>query len=172
MALSANAFRRARSSRGYTLTEAMLVVAIVGVLAMMSVSLMINMTNFWKQTTARNDIERDVRVSLDVINRMVRQAQKSTVTVDQVSGQPPFSRITFTTIDGRIISFYQTGNILYQKFGSNISVLSRNVGFIAFAYPRTDDTTIISVALTAQAATYKGGSKALQLSIQKVRIMN
>lgn len=172
MAIGENVRHPAQSSSGYTLTEAMLVVAIVGVLATMSVSLLINMTNFWRQTTARNDIERDVRVSLDVINRMVRQAQKSTVLVDQVSGQPPFSRITFTTIDGRVISYYQTGNILFQKIGSNISVLSRNVGFIAFAYPRTDDTTIVSVAMTAQAATYKGASKALQLSIQKVRIMN
>lgn len=172
MAIGRHAPHRARSSWGYTLTEAMLTVAIVGVLAMVAVPLLVNTTNFWRQTTARNDIERDVRVSLDVINRMVRQAQKSTVTVDQVSGQPPFSRITFTTIDGRIISFYQTGSILYQKFGDSISVLSRNVGFIAFSYPRTDDTTIISVALTAQAATYRGGSKALQLSIQKVRVMN
>lgn len=172
MALGENTSRRAGSRRGYTLTEAMLTVAIVGILATVAAPLLVNTTNFWRQTTARNDIERDVRVSLDVINRMLRQAQKSTVTVDQVSGQPPFSRITFTTIDGRIISFYQTGNILYQTFGGKISVLSRNVGFIAFAYPRTDDTTIVSVALTAQAATYKGGLKALQLSIQKVRIMN
>lgn len=172
MALGGNTLRRAKPGWGYTLTEAMLVVGIVGILSTLAVPLLINTTNFWRQTTARNDIERDVRVSLDVINRMVRQAQKTTVVVDQVSGQPPFSRITFTTIDGRTISFYQTGNILYQKFGSNVSILSRNVGFIAFAYPRTDDTTIVSVAMTAQAATYKGGSKALQLSIQKVRIMD
>ena len=52
------------------------------------------------------------------------------------------------------------------------SILSHNIGYIAFTYPRTDDTSLISVALTTQSRTYKGGLKALQLSIQKVRIMN
>lgn len=163
---------RRRAARGYTLTEAMLVVAIVGGIATLVAPLLINMTNFWRQTSARSDIGKDVRVSLDTINRMLRQAQQSTVVIDQVSGQPPYSRITFTAQSGQTISFYQTGNVLYQKFGSNVSTLSKAVGYIAFSPPQTTDTTIISVAFTAQAATYKGAKKELQLAVQKVRIMN
>lgn len=164
---------RAKCGRaGYTLMEMMLVVAIIGIIAALGAPLWNNMTNFWRQSSARSDIGRDVRASLDIINRMVRQARQSTVVIDQVSGQPPYSRITFTTISGQTISFYQTGNILYQKFGSNVSKLSRNVGYIGFTPPQTTDTTIISVAFTAQAATYKGGKKELQLAVQKVRIMN
>ena len=81
-----------KSTRGYTLIEAMVTVAIVATLSAVAAPLLVNMTNFWRQTTARNEIERDVRVSLDTINRFARQAQSSTVVLDQVAGQPPYSR--------------------------------------------------------------------------------
>ncbi len=65
--------------------------------------------------------------------------------------------------------FYQNGKSLYQVAGST-TLISNNVQYIAFTYPRTDDPTIMSVALTMEKATYQGGYKALELSIQKVRI--
>ena len=161
-----------KSTRGYTLIEAMVTVAIVATLSAVAAPLLVNMTNFWRQTTARNEIERDVRVSLDTINRFARQAQSSTVVLDQVAGQPPYSRITFTSIQGNVITFYQLGNKLIFTNGVKITTLSSRVGFIAFSYPQTDDVTLMSVALTMQAPTYLGGKRALQLSIQKVRLMN
>lgn len=161
-----------RSTRGYTLTEVMLTVAIVGVVAAMSAPLLIQMTNFWSQTSARNDIQRDVRACLDQVNRFTRQAQAGTVVIDSASGQPPASRLTFTTVGGAVVSFYQSGNKLYMSNAGTVSMLSQRIAYIAFTYPRTDDTSLISVAITTQAPTYKGGRKALQLSVQKVRIMN
>ncbi|MBI5239726.1 MAG: prepilin-type N-terminal cleavage/methylation domain-containing protein [Elusimicrobia bacterium] len=159
-------------TRGYTMTEMMVTVAILGVLISVAAPLLVQMTNFWRQTTARNTIQRDVRASLDIINRFCRQARAGTVVIDQAAGQPPFSRITFASVQGQTISFYQSGNRLYMTQGNRVSVLSKSIAFIAFTYPRSDDTSIVSVAITAQAATYLGGSKALQLSIQKVRVMN
>lgn len=161
-----------RGRGGYTLTEMMLVVAILGVLALVGPPLLINMTNFWRQTGARASVTRDARASLDIIDRMLRQAQASTIVIDQAAGQPSWSRISFTLIDGRAMSFYQSNNVLYVKNGTSVSPLCSDLGFIAFSFPRSDDTSIVSVALTTQAASYLGQSKALQLSIQKVRIMN
>lgn len=161
-----------KSTRGYSLAEVLVTVAILSILASVAAPLLIQMTNFWRQTTARYEIQRDARASLDRIDRFLRQAQGGTVVLDQVSGQPPYSRATFTSIQGQAISFYQTGGTLYMKLGNNVSTLSQRLGYIAFTYPRTDDTSIISVALTMQSPTYRGGKKALQLSIQKVRIMN
>jgi prepilin-type N-terminal cleavage/methylation domain-containing protein len=166
-----------RSQLGFTLTEAMLVVALIGILAGIAAPLIMNLTNFWRQTTARNDIERDVRSSLDMINRFLRQARRITVVIDQASGQPPYSRITFQTEKGQTVSFYQAANDLMMSLtesggSARVSRLSERLGFIAFTYPRTDDVSIISVAMTMQAPTYLGGKKALQLSIQKVRVMN
>jgi len=166
-----------RPSRGYTLTEVMVTVAILGGLATVATPLLINMTNFWRQSLARNSIQQDVRASLDTIDRFSRQGMASTVVIDQASGQPPFSRITFNIMNstgtiGRSVSFYQQNNKLYMSLGQNVSLLSANLAYVAFTYPRTDDVSIISVAMTTQAPTYRGGSKALQLSIQKVRVMN
>jgi len=161
-----------RASPGYTLSEIMVTVAIIGMLTATASPLLVNMVNFWRQTTARASIQRDVRASLDTINRFARQAQSNTVAVDRLAGQPPFSRLTFTIIQGQTVSFYQQGNRLFMRRGSNVSLLASNIAYIAFAFPRTDDVTLLTVAITAQSATFLGGSKALQLSIQKVRIMN
>ncbi len=164
-----------RRRPGYTLPEALMVVAIMGILASTAAPLMVRITNFWRQTAARSDIERDVRSALETINRFLRQAKKKTVVIDQVAGQPPFSRITFIPEKGGAVRFYQDGNKLWMVLSSattTTSMLSDRLGYIAFTYPKTDDVSIISVAMTMQAPTYLGGKKALQLSIQKVRVMN
>lgn len=158
--------------KGYTLSETMVTVAIIGILASTAAPLLVNMTNFWRQTTARNDVQRDARVALDTINRYLRQGKQGTVVVDQVSGQPPYSRITFTDQAGQSVSFYQNGNKLMMTLNTATSTVSKNLAYVAFTFPETDDISIISVAITMQAATYLGQTKALQLSIQKVRIMN
>ena len=160
------------SERGYTLAEAMLTVAIVAILAAVAAPLLVHMTNFWRQTTARNEIERDVRTSLDTFNRFARQAKGGTIVISRNSSQPPDSKITFTNIQGQALTFYQDGNKLYLSVNGNISLLSSNIAYVAFTYPQTSDTSLISVAITTQSKTYLGGRKALQLSIQKVRVMN
>lgn len=164
-----------RGQAGFTAAEAIMTVSIVAILATVAAPIMIRMNNFWRQTTARNEIERDVRSSLETVNRWLRQAKRSTVVIDQVAGQPPFSRITFTPEKGGTMQFYQAGDKLYMKLSSNTittTMLSNRLGFIAFTYPKTFDVSIVSVAVTMQAPTYLGGKKALQLSVQKVRIMN
>ena len=160
------------SKKGYTLLELMLTVAIIGIVGGMSAPLLTQMTNFWPQTSARNTIQRDVRHSLDLMNRFIRQGQSGTVVIDAAANQPSCSRITFTSIQGQTVSFYQEGNKLHMRLSDNISTLSNSIAYIAFTYPRSDDVSLISVSLTAQSSTYRGGKKALQLSIQKVRIMN
>lgn len=163
---------RGAAKKGYTLIEMMIVVGIIGVVFSSAYPLMRQMTNFWRLTTARNNIQRDVRVSLDTINRFSRQAVASTVVLDQAAGQPPYSRCTFTSVQGKTVSFYQSGNRLFMSMDGKDTILSSNLAYIAFTYPRSDDISILSVAVTMQSPTYMGGKKALQLSIQKVRVMN
>jgi len=163
--------KRLLHRRGYSLVEMMLVVAIVGLIATVTPKLFTQMIRFYQLHNAKVEIQRDARVCLDNMNRFMRQAVASSVMIDQVAGQPPFSRISFRTLDGQNILFYQSGNELFQVAQSTAS-LSKNLQFIAFTYPRSDDPTIISVAMTMEKATYQGGFKALELSIEKVRVMN
>lgn len=164
------------TKRGFTLPEAMMTVALVAILASVAAPVMMQMTNFWKMTTARNEIERDVRISLETINRYLRQAKSASVTIDRYSSSnPPFSRIAFTPEKGGTVTFFQDGQNLKMILSSATVVtttLSKRLGYLSFTYPTTFDPSIISVAITMQSPTYLQRKKALQLSIQKVRIMN
>lgn len=167
-----------RSRSGYTLAEMMVAVAILGILALIAPPLMIGMQNFFLMTSARTETQRDARACLSEINRFLRQAQASTVVIDSAANQGPYSRITFSLLDGRTMSFSQLGDELIQTVtpaggGATSSVaLTRNLGYIAFTYPATDDVSIISVAITMSKNIQLGKSKVLELTVQKVRIMN
>ena len=157
---------------GYTLIEIMVTVAIVSVVAALISPLLTNMTSFWRLTQARAVIERDARVSMDLMNRAIRQAQSSTIVLSNYPQQPPYSAISFTDIKGNSVSFYQQGNYLYEKFNTTVSMLTKNLEFVSFTFPDSSDPGILSVAMTTQKSTYLGRSKALELSIEEVRVMN
>ena len=151
--------------------EMMLVVTIIGLVVFIGPTLLTQLVRFYQLHNAKIEIQRDARASLDLMNRFLRQAESYSVTIDQVSGQPPYSRISFTTITGLNVIFYQSGTTLYQVVQSTVAI-SRNLHYIAFTYPRSDDPTIISVSMTMEKTTYQGAYKALELSIEKVRVMN
>ncbi|MFH1725468.1 MAG: type II secretion system protein [Elusimicrobiota bacterium] len=156
---------------GYTLTEMMAVIAIVGILAMVVPQLFIQVSRFFRQNQARAEIQRDARTVFALIGRNLRQARTTSIIVDQLSGQPPYSRISFKKMDDRVMSFYQEGSQLYQVTGGTKSI-AKNLRYLAFTHPRTDDDTLVSVTLTLERATYEGQTKALQLSVEKIRVRN
>jgi prepilin-type N-terminal cleavage/methylation domain-containing protein len=156
---------------GFTLAEMLMVVAILGILALVGPRMIVNLVQFIQLHTAKTEIQRDARAALDIVNRFLRQAKGYTIGIDQITGQPPYSRISFQTFEGRTMMFYQQGTRLYQVDRST-TMVTNNLRYIAFTYPRSDDPTLLSVAITMEKSTYQGGSKALELSIEKVRIMN
>jgi prepilin-type N-terminal cleavage/methylation domain-containing protein len=164
---------------GFTLTELMVSIAILGLLSVVIGSFLVNGIRFYRLTTAKGEIQRDVRNSIDLINRTLRQAQGDTVSISRYnSSQPFFSKIEFTHINGDSYRFYQLGSKFYigKKAAGAASwtdnKMAENLRVLLFAYPRLDDDTIISVSLCFEKATYQGASKVLQLSVEKIRIMN
>jgi prepilin-type N-terminal cleavage/methylation domain-containing protein len=158
--------------RGYTLAEVMMVVAILGILATVAPTMLIQMQNFFLMTSARYEIQRDARTTIDTVNRYLRQAVATSVVMDTPAGQGPFSRIRFRHVDGRYMEFRQSGSKLIQVIGTATSVVSQNLIYIAFTYPHSDDTSIISVSITMGKSIQLGRRKVLELTIQKVRVMN
>lgn len=163
---------------GYTLMELMIAVAIMGVLVLGAPQLFTKVYQFVRLATARAEIQKNAREALSNINRELRQAVATSIVIDQVSGQPPHSRITFNYYkpDGSIeqMSYYQSGRKLYQaRNGSSEGrLVADSLRYLAFSYPRTDDATIISLSVTFEKETYEGGAKALQMAVEKVRVMN
>jgi len=157
--------------RGYTLTEMLMVVAIIGILATVGPRMLLQMQNFFLMTSARYEIQRDARTTLDTVNRYLRQAVARTVIID-TNSQGLFSRIRFRHVDGRYMEFRQNGSQLIQVIGTTQSIVSGNLLYIAFTYPHTDDISIISVAITMGKSIQLGRRKVLELTIQKIRVMN
>lgn len=158
--------------RGYSLIELMMVVAIVGTIAMIAPRLMIQLQNFYLLTTARGEIQRDARASIEVVNRFLRQAKYRSIIIDSVSGQGPYSRIRFKHIDGRNFQYRQEGNKLIQGVDGVETVLTRNLIYIAFTFPRSDYPRLVSVSMTMGKKTYLEQIKELELTVQKIRVMN
>ena len=157
---------------GYSAAELMVVVAIMGIIAGTGPVLMINLQNFFINTTARNDIQRDIRHSIDIIHRMLRQGKLSTIVIDTPAGQGPYSRVQLTLVDERACAFRQTGKKLIMTLAGTETVLSKNLAYIGFTFPRSDDPSIMSVSLTMSKDIQLGKKKVLELSVQKVRVMN
>lgn len=164
--------RRLKRRAGYTLVEVMLVVAILGIVSSVGPLLMTQLQNFFLMTTARNEIERDARSSLDTMNRFIRQAVDGTIVVDNAANGGPYSRIRFKHIDGRYVEFHQDGSKLVEIVNTDQTIMSKNLAYIAFTFPRTDNPTIVSVSMTMSKSIQLGRRKVLELTIQNVRVMN
>jgi len=149
----------------------MLTFAIVSIVTVLGNVLFIQITRFFRLNQARIEIQRDARTCFNVMSRNLRQAYAVSIVVDQATGQPPYSRMKFQKVNGRWITYYQQGHDLFEVDIGTRSI-SKNLRYVAFTHPRTDDETIISISLTLEKDTYQGGAKALQLSIEKVRVMN
>lgn len=158
--------------KAFTLVEIMVTVAIIGIIFAVGPATLKNLQRFFLQNSARGEIQAEIRVIMDNMDRAIRQADSDTVTVSQDTGQPPYSKISFTTTDGRAITYKQSGRKLIQIVGANTKTLSTNVYYMAFTYPRTDLSTVVSISITLQKATFEGRTTAIQMAITKVRIMN
>lgn len=164
--------RLARGRRGYTLTEMLMVVAIVGIIASVGARILLQVNRYFIMTNTRIELQREARAIMYIINRNLRQSSTSSLLVDRAANQPFYSRLTFTKIQGTTMQFYQSGSNLIQQVGNRQTVLTKNVKYLSFTFPRSDDLSVLSVSVTLEKTIYQGQTKALHMASEKVRIMN
>jgi prepilin-type N-terminal cleavage/methylation domain-containing protein len=164
---------------GWTLVELLLTIMIFSIITLGTSTFMTQGIRNMRLVIARIDIQREARISLSIMNKELRQAVQDTIVISRQNAlQPPYSKITFETIKGSTVSYYQDGIVLYQEVWNGnkhfVAKLSENLRFVHFVYPRTDDSGIIQVSACFEKIPfpYVTGAKALQVSIEKVRIMN
>lgn len=165
---------RARGSTGYTLIEMLMVVSIIGTVAGLGGTLMTQVNRFFIQAKARADLQKEERGIMYNLTRELRQARSSSILIDRAPNQPYYSRITFTEQQGGTVTLYQSGRQLAQTWGSprKTTILTRDLAFLAFTFPRTDDMTILSVSMTLQTTAPGGKVKTLHAASRQIPIMN
>lgn len=171
---------------GFTLTEAIIVVAILGILGTGGARLLRGIIKTISFNQAQGAIQAEARNSLSLMNRFMRQGYYTSITIDSVaSTDPPLSRIKFktkelTTAAPEWHRFYQNGNRLYHGTTTDDSgtdstfsdsLLSTNLKTLTFGLPRTDDFSIVSVSVAFEKGV-GAGARALQMSVEKVRVAN
>ncbi len=162
-----------RSRAGFTLAEALVTVAIVGILSGMGAGIMLQMNRFFIMSRVRLDLQREARSVMYIVTRALRQAQINTIVIDrQAASQPFYSRITFQKVQGDSLTFRQNGSNLELVADGQTQTLSKNLRYLAFTFPRSDDMGIISVSMTLQGTIYQGQVKALHMASEKVQVMN
>lgn len=158
--------------RGYTLLELLIVVAILGGVFGLGARMFTQLINFYTVSKARIEIQRDLRVALDSIQRNLRQGKSNTVSIAQEPGNPPYSKIAFVDVTGSLHIIRQDGHRLYHSKDGVSRILTSDLEFIAFTYPQTDVNTVMSISITLKKTTVRGRTTALQMAVSKVRIMN
>ncbi len=158
--------------KGFTITEMAVTVSILGLIAMMGALVLVQIQRFYMQNSAQLAMQGETRAAFDLMTRSLRQAQSSTIVIDNLAGEKPYSRISFTKQSGVAVSFYAQEGVLYTSFGSNAKPLAKGISYAAFVFPRTDDAGLVSVALASARTPYAGGKKTLYMSVEKVRIQN
>jgi prepilin-type N-terminal cleavage/methylation domain-containing protein len=164
--------KKIKLSFGFTLIEMMIVVAILGVIISFGVLFFKEVVRNNMMNKARVETQRNARTGLDLITRRLKEAKASTVTINTYAGEPPHSYIEFYTSDGTYWKFYQKGTSLYSNKNGNEKLIFDNLRYLAFAYPKSDNESIISVFIVTEEDIFEGKVKNSRFFAEKVRIMN
>src|SRR3989338_2182504 len=105
--------KRLQNRSGYSLAEAMIVVAILGGLVLVGPEIFKRSTQFFILHRTKLELQREARTTIALISRNLRQAQSGTLVLDRLDANQPFySRVRFTHVDGSAVTFYQSGKAL------------------------------------------------------------
>jgi len=159
--------------KGYTLVELLMTIAIIGILAFVGPPLILNTVRHFILIRTKIQLQQEARAAMYLLTRNLRQAQSTSIQLDQYStAQPLYSRIRFTKIQGTTVSYYQEGNTLVEIIGNSKTILTKNLRYLAFTFPRSDNMTLVSVSLTLEQGIYQGQTKALHMASEKIQVMN
>ena len=166
--------------KGFTLMEMMVVMAIVSSLFVVAAPLLMQANRQYIMVRTKVELQQEARGIMYTITRALRQAHGDSIVISRADDNQPFySKITFvreqsaSAVVSSTMTFQQEGTVLYQLMGGTSKrVLSRNLNYLAFTFPRSDDMGIISVSVTFQKNIYEGKTKALHMASEKVRVMN
>jgi len=114
---------------GFTLTELILVVVILGILMTLTVPLISATLDAWLISSAERDLTFNARLALNRVAREIRQA--ANITAFNVTS------FNFSDVDNKNIRFYQSGtnlNIVVNNTTNSLTSFLKSAGGLYFTY--------------------------------------
>ena len=167
-----------RKEKGVTLVELMIVVGIISAVFTGFTVILIKGIQLFQLNKTKAEVERDVRTVIELVNRSLREAESSTVVIDSLdTSEPPYSRISFTDVNGAARAFYQQDKKLYMSTPTGDNILMGNLRTVFFMYPDTaesesDEGMILTVSLCAEGDYWGTQKKVYHMNLEKIRLMN
>ncbi|OGS19307.1 MAG: hypothetical protein A3J83_07240 [Elusimicrobia bacterium RIFOXYA2_FULL_40_6] len=164
-----------KKNSGLTLIELMVVAVILGIIMLAVNEFLGNGLQFFSSNQAKLEIQRDARRIINLLNRNLRQSRASSIVISSYdTNQPPWSYISFETIDNKSYHFYQKDTKMYMcdLTRGATQQIAENLRHLTFCYPMLPNDEIISISLCFEKYSLSRNVKSLQLSVEKVRIMN
>lgn len=163
--------------KSLTLVELMVVVAILGLIASYGATFLITNTRFFREFSAKGEVQREARTVMEIATRRIRQASASSIEISNIPGQPPYSYLKFTTEDGsKNEEIYQNGRKLYMvaMVGGTTTFfkIADNLRQAVFTLEDTSVGDLLTISLCFEKETVEGKVKLLHLSIDKVKIFS
>ncbi len=148
--------------KGFTLIELMVVVALLGILGYGIVKFFTNTFRVWWQTSQQINAQQKARAAMDEMTRFVRQARPVTeIVVGQQAGEEANTMITFTHIDSRRMSYFQSGESLRRWVvnSATTDVIPEDLVSIYFVLDSTNSPTQVDISTFTVETPEMGGEQ-------------
>lgn len=120
---------------GYSLVEIMVIAALIGIFCMVLPPLLrVFLIN---NASATNTQGVDIRVNgvLEMIKTDLKRAHFFSVRLSNYPNNPPFSKVTFVTVEGSTVTYWQDSSVLYVDRGSGPNKIIDGLRNVYFYYP-------------------------------------
>jgi len=161
--------------KGFTLIELAIVVALLGILGYGIVTFFRNTFRTWWQTSQQIDAQQKARAAMDEMTRFIRQARPVVnIVVGEQVGEDPNTMISFPHIDGRQISYFQSGDSLRRVVdGVTTDVIPEDLVSIVFVLDDPITPTQVSILnLTVQTPGIGSEQGSITFPIKRIFLRN
>jgi len=161
--------------KGFTLIELAIVIALLAILGYGIMKFFTNTYRTWWQTSQQIDAQQKARAAMDEMTRFIRQARPvTTMVVGEQAGEDPNTMITFTHIDGRQISYYQSNDSLKRVVGGvTTDVIPEDLVSVYFVLDDPISPTQVDIStLTVQTPVTGGQQGSLTFPRKRIFLRN
>jgi prepilin-type N-terminal cleavage/methylation domain-containing protein len=148
-----------RHSNGFTLIELLVVSALIATFLIALPPLVKSTIGFLTGSIRQTVSLREGRDALEQITLGIHSAKNGTLSIDSLATQPPFSRITFQTVQLTTTTYWQENNILWMDTGSGPRKLTTSLDRFLVNFPDQSSTKKLDVYLSTEYSLISGGKK-------------